>query len=32
MDKDTTFMNEAIALARQAIGRTAPIPVSVPSS
>jgi diaminohydroxyphosphoribosylaminopyrimidine deaminase/5-amino-6-(5-phosphoribosylamino)uracil reductase len=26
MDKDTTFMNDAIALARQAIGRTAPNP------
>ena len=26
MDKDTTYMNEAIALARQAIGRTAPNP------
>ena len=26
MDKDTTYMSEAIALARQAIGRTAPNP------
>ena len=26
MNKDTTYMNEAIALARQAIGRTAPNP------
>ena len=26
MDQDTTYMNEAIALARQAIGRTAPNP------
>ena len=26
MNEDTTYMNEAIALARQAIGRTAPNP------